>query len=300
MTCLMSKHYILWIFLLESLVIFAQKGELIFENDSIAIYESMVSAKSAENLYPLPYKNGIMYTSAHKSDYYRLVFSDGIEKPQKVRISKRFQLGPVSIFKNEIYFTGMSRYMTKNGEPHMTIFKAELEDLKVSKPKKLEICVDGYTYAHANVSEDGNSMVLVTNENDVYHLLELKRNENNIWERGAPIFITQLNFKILNPVFVGDDAIYFSSNIFDGKEGYRYYEKVDERVVLVDIANENNSFNIFKIQKNKNGTWSIPKRVDVLSSEFDDLGVQFLDEKSGYLSTFRYDNTNNIFYFELK
>lgn len=288
------------VFLLGYITVFAQKGELIFQNDSIAIYESIVSKKSAENLFPIPYKEGLLYTSAHKSEYYRLVYSDGKDKPKRMRISKRFQLGPVSVFENEIYFTGMSNFMTASGEPHMAIFKGELEDFKVSKAKKLDVCEDGYTYAHPNISADGNSMLVVTNEKDVYHILEFKRNENNEWERGEPIFITQLNFKILNPVYAGEDTIYFSANIFDGQDSNKEYQQVEEKMVLVGVDRDNVSFNIFKIQRGSKGNWSIPKKVNVLSSDFDDLGVQFIDEKTGYISTYRYDNTNNIFYFELK
>ena len=296
----MSVKRFLLILLFGSTVLYAQKGELIFDNDTIAIYESIVSKSSAENLYPHAYKNGLLYTSAHKSNYYRLLFSNGKEKPEKIKISKRFQLGPVSIFKNEIYFTGMSRYMNSNGQPHLTILKGKIDGLKVTKVKELKGLKDGYTYAHANISSDGNTMVLVTNENDVYHLLEFKRNENNEWERGEPIFITQLNFKILNPVFVGDDTIYFSTNMFDGQQSNRQYENINDKMVLVGVERDNVSFNIFKLEKDAMNAWSIPVKVEALSSDFDDLGVQFIDEKSGYLSTYRYDNTNNIFYFELK
>lgn len=296
----MSLTRFLLIFLLGCTTVFAQKGELIYENDSISFYESIVSKKSAENLYPIPYKEGLLYTSAHRSEYYRLVYSNGKDKPERMRISKRFQLGPVSIFENEIYFTGMSKFMNASGEPHMAIFKGELEDFKVSKAKELEVCEDGYTYAHPNVSEDGQKMLVVTNEKDVYHILEFKRNESNEWERGEPIFITQLNFKILNPVYVGNDTIYFSANIFDGQDSNKEYQQVDDKMVLVGVNRENVSFNIFKIERGENGNWSIPKKVNTLSSEFDDLGVQFIDEKSGYISTYRYDNTNNIFFFELK
>ena len=290
-----------WIFFLGSMLNYAQKGELIFENDSIALYESLVSKDSYENLYPTPYNEGILYTSAFNNDYYRLFFSNGKDKPEKVRISKRFQLGPVSVFNNEIYFTGMSRYMNEKGEPHLSILKGNLEDLKVTKAKELELCIDGYTYAHANISKDGKTMILVTNEFDVYHIKEYKRNTiNDEWERGEPVFITQLNFKILNPVFQGENTIYFSSNMFDGKDSNKVYEQVDEKMVLLEVKSQNVSFNIFKIERNQNGEWSIPKKVTALSSEFDDVGVQFIDEKSGYISTYRYDNTNNIFYFELK
>lgn len=296
----MSVKKVLWIFLFGSMIAYSQKGALIFENDTIAIYESLISQNSSDNLFPTPYKNGLLYTSAYQRDYYRLMFSDGTEKPQKIRISKRFQLGPVSIFEKEIYFTGMSKYMNANGQPHLTILKGEIEEFKVTKVKELNGLLKGYTYAHANISPDGNTMVVVTNENDVYNLLEFKRTENNKWERGETIFITQLNFKILNPVFVGNNTIYFSSNIFDGHGGNRVYERVDDKLVLIEVKRDNVSFNIFKIEKGETSSWSIPTKVSALSSDFDDLGVQFIDEKSGYLSTYRYDNTNNIFFFELK
>ena len=291
---------ICWIFIFFSLISYAQKGALIFKNDSIALYESVVSKDSYENLYPTPYKDGILFTSAFRNEYYRLLYSNGKDKPEKVRISKRFQLGPVSLFENEIYFTGMSNFMNAKGEPHLSIFKGIIEDFKVTKVKELDLCIDGYTYAHANISEDGKTLILVSNENDVYHIMEYHRNEENNWERGEPVFITQLNFKILNPVFQGPDTIYFSSNIFDGEEGNRMYEQVDEKMVLVGVDRYNVSFNIFKIERLENGDWSIPEKVAALSSEFDDLGVQFIDANSGYISTYRYDNTNNIFYFELK
>lgn len=285
---------------LVSFCAFGQKGELIFEDEKVILYESFLSASSSENLFPIPFKDGVLFSSAHNSDYYRLYFQQPKGKRERVRISNRYQLGAVATFENEIYYTAMSKYMTANHEPHLTIFRGELDELKVKSQKELSFCVDGYTYAHPNISKDGSKMVIVTNEKDVYHILELKRNENNEWERSAPVFITQLNFKILNPTYLGPDTIYFSANIFNGKVGDTRYEMVNDKMVLVDVQGEDASFNIYKVERKESGTWSIPVLVESLSSNSDDLGVQFIDKQKGYVSTYRYDNTNNIFYFELK
>ena len=40
--------------------------------------------------------------------------------------------------------------------------------------------------------------------------------------------------------------------------------------------------------------------MEAFNSEFDDLGVIFINEKSGYLTSFRYSDSDNIYYFELK
>ena len=39
--------------------------------------------------------------------------------------------------------------------------------------------------------------------------------------------------------------------------------------------------------------------MSILNSEFDDVGVLFLTETTGYLTSFRYDDSDNIYYFKL-
>lgn len=76
-------------------------------------------------------------------------------------------------------------------------------------------------------------------------------------------------------------------------------KNVDGKLVVGDLFYEEDSFNIYKIEKIA-GSWSLPQKMNVLNSEFDDLDVLFINKKSGYITTSRFDNNDNIFYFELK
>ena len=142
-------------------------------------------------------------------------------------------------------------------------------------------------------------MVVVSNEKGSYHLLELIRNENDEWERGEIIFIAQPNFMLLNPTIYDKNTIYFSSNFFKGKIKEVKKKLEDGKLVYTEIYREKGVFNIYKTVKEK-GIWQLPKKVHEFNSEFDELGVIFKTKKSGYLSTFRYNNTDNVYYFELK
>ena len=143
-------------------------------------------------------------------------------------------------------------------------------------------------------------MILVTNEKGRLHLLELKRNEKNEWEKGKVIYISHPEFEIINPTYYNENTIYFASNIYNGKITRVAYDKNENGELLVsEVEREQGSFNIYKIEK-KNEIWGIPIKLELFNSDFDDLGVVFINESSGYLTSFRYSNTDNIYYFELK
>ena len=69
--------------------------------------------------------------------------------------------------------------------------------------------------------------------------------------------------------------------------------------VKVKTKLEGSIFNIYKVTR-VNGIWSLPAKVPKFNSEFDDLGVEFIDENSGYITTYRFSNTDNFYYFKLK
>jgi len=142
-------------------------------------------------------------------------------------------------------------------------------------------------------------MVIVTNEKGRYHLLELIRNENNEWERGSVIYISHPNFKLLNPTIYDKNTIYFSSNIYNGKLTSISYKNRDGNLEIVEKNREVGVFNIYKTER-KNGKWRIPKKANDFNSEFGELGVLFNTKSSGYLTTYRFNNNDNIYYFELK
>lgn len=277
----------------------AQEKVFISENDSLELYETYISINSINNIFPTVYKKGLIYSSANKSNLYQLHYSDLKSKPKKIKLNKKFQSGAVSTFKNEIYVTGTTNYIDSDGVYNLAIYKGIIEDLKVKKLKILPICKKEFTYADTAISEDGNFMIVVTNENGNYHLLELIRNENNEWKRGDIIYISHPRFKILNPTIYNNNTIYFSSNKFNGKVERQKYENIDGKLTLTEKNIEEGVFNIYKTQK-VNGKWNLPVKVEMLNSEFDELGVVFKTKTSGYLTTYRFNNADNIYYFELK
>ena len=141
-------------------------------------------------------------------------------------------------------------------------------------------------------------MVIITNEKGFYHLLELKRDSNNEWQRSEVIFITQTGFNIINPTIYDENTIYFSSNAHQGKVKSVEYAIENEKPVISNVIYEEGVFNIYKT-KRIDGKWTLPQKVTVFNSEFDELGVLFDSEKSGYLTSFRYNGNDNIYYFIL-
>ena len=279
----------------------AQGKSLIFENDSIAIYDTYISLNSKENISPTIYKNGILYSSGNKLGFYKLYFSDLENVPQKIKIDSKFHVGLVAMFKNEIYFTkNIKGLKTAISDVYdLAIFKGNLENNKVSKAEPLSIYKKGFSYGHPAISKNGDQMVIITNEKGFYHLLELKRDSNNEWQRSEVIFIAQTGFKIINPTIYDENTIYFSSNAHQGKVRSVEYAIENEKPVISNVIYEEGVFNIYKI-KRVDGKWALPQKVTVFNSEFDDLSVIFKTENTGFLNTFRYDNTDNIYYFELK
>lgn len=286
---------------IKTVTVKAQEKQLIFESDSIAIYDTHLSLNSLDNISPSIYNDGIIYASANKSGFYKLFFSDLKSEPQKIRIKNPYHIGSATIFKNEIYFTKTAPNFKNDSSSifNLTVFKGIIENYKVTKEKEVSFCKSEFTYGHPTISKDGKNMVVVTNENGFFHLLELKRDENNEWQRSNVIFIAQTGYKIINPTIYDENTIYFSSSMNEGKVNKVEYAIKNGKPVVNNIYFENAVFNIYKTVK-KDGYWSFPEKVSVFNSEFDDLGVVFKTEKTGYLSTFRYDNTDNIYYFELK
>ncbi len=294
------KLYLSMFFLVVCTVVAkAQEKVLITETDSIKLFETYVSAHSSENIFPTFYDKGIIYASNHNSKFYNLYYSDLQSSSSSIKIGPKFAMGPLAVFGNEIYFTRYSNKRSSTGIFNVTIYKGILENLRVSKIKKLPICNYEYAYSHPAISKDGNSMVVVTNEKDIFHLLQLKRNSKGIWEKGDVIFIAQSNIELLNPTIYDENTIYFSSNSFSAtiKKVENMYE--NGKLMYMDVYREQGDFDIYKLTK-VNGRWKLPIKAHELNSEFDDLGVIFKTEKTGYLTTFRFNDTDNIYYFELK
>lgn len=286
--------------LLLNLKLGAQEN-LIYETDSIAIFETYISLNSSENIAPIIYHDGLIYASANKSNYYQLYYSDLKSKPQKIKTGSNYKSGLVAVYKNEIYFTENLQNSISDSNINLTINKGKIENFKVSKARTLPICKKEFYYEYPAISRDGKQMAIVTNENGRIHLLELTLNIENEWVRSSVVFIAQVNFNIINPTFYNENTIYFSSNMISGEINIDRvkYKIEDGKPVITNVIYETDVYNIYKIVR-INGNWQLPEKQTIFNSDFDDLGVVFKTDKSGYINTFRYDNTDNIYYFELK
>ena len=295
----MIKNFIIICCICFALNSFAQRENLIIETDSIKIFDTHLSKTTLNNLSPVFYNNGVIYNSAHNSNKYSLVFSDFKNNPEIIKTGPKFQLGKVAIYTNEIYFTGKPKQSDLIFDVQSKIYKGILKEGKITKVQQLDICKREYNYGHPSLSIDGKTMVITTNEKGIYHLLVLKRNDENKWVKNDVAYITSRNFALINPTIFDENTIYFSSNMKNGKLHGISRVNQNGKMVIDELIYEEDSFNLYKVEKN-NGRWSIPKKVHVLNSDFDDLDVLFINKKSGYITTSRFDNNDNIFYFELK
>ncbi|WP_157961080.1 PD40 domain-containing protein [Lutibacter citreus] len=293
------KNRIFIIVLLFLNYVSAQEKILISENNNIKLYESQASINSDGNIFPTIYKNGLIYSSKGKLDNYKLFFTDDKLASKKIKIGASYALGALSIYNNEVYFTGVAKRIGKNYSYNFTVVKGVIDGLKIKQNRPLNICNKDFSYTYPSISKDGKKMIVVTNEQESLHLLEFVRNDKNEWEKGDVIFICQPDYEIINPIYYNKNTIYFSSNL--NKEGAirSLFVNKNDKIYLEGITKETGDFNIYKLER-ENGIWGIPQKADSFNSEFDDLGVIFKDEKSGYLTTYRYNDSENIYYFELK
>lgn len=296
----MKNKYLSLILILFIFCANAQELFLIEETDSIQIFETHLSNTSEGNVFPAFYKEGLIYVSNYKSNEHKLYYSDLQLPSLKISLRNKFNFGAATVFENEIYFTGNSKKMDRYGYYNLTIYKGIFEDLKVSKIKKLEFCDYNYSYSDPSISADGKQMLIVSSERDKFHIIEFVRNDIGEWEKQSVVFISHPSFDIINPTIYDENTVYFSTNIYNGKIiAVKYSNDEKGEVVVEEVKREEGDFNIYKIER-KNGNWGIPVKADEFNTEYDELGVLFDSEKSGYLTTFRYNSNDNIYYFILK
>lgn len=296
-----TKYFALCLILLIwNAKIHAQDLFLIEETDSIQIFETYLSNTSIGNVFPTFYNNGLLYVSKNKTAEYQLYYSDLLAEPIKISLGSKFNFGAATVYNNEIYFTGISRSSDSRGYFNSTIYKGILEDFKVTKVKKLDFCDRNFSYTDPSISANGKQMVVVSTEKNIPHIIEFEKNNADEWVKKSIVFISHPNFDLINPTIYNENTIYFSSNIFNGKvTGVSYTTNQKGEMVIEKIKREEGDFNIYKIVRT-NGSWGMPIKANEFNSEFDELGVLFDSEKSGYLTSFRYNANDNIYYFILK
>ena len=294
----MKRIWLTTLFIISVSLSYAQRGDLIIASDSIDLYETYISKKSENNIFPTAYKNGLLYC-ADGNNGYRLFFTDMQDRKRITGTGIRYVFGPAAVYNDEIYFNKYSTRSSEDGAYNVALYKGTLEDYKITNEEKLAICKLEYAYSHPAISKSGDHMVIVTNEKGLFHLQTLKRNEEGEWVKDEVIYIAQGKGELIHPSFYDDNTIYFAANSYDG--GIEQIENIYEggKLVATDVYRKPSDFDIYKIQR-VNGIWRIPNKAAIFNSEFDDLGVVFTDKNKGYLTSFRYNDNDNIYYFELK
>lgn len=287
-------------FVLTTFITKAQEMYLIEENDSIQLFETYLSNTSKGNIFPAFYNKGLLHVAKNKKDEYQLFYSNLLSEPIEISLKNKFNFGAVTVFNNEIYFSGISNRADDMGYYNSAIYKGIIEDFKVSKIEKLPFCDKNFSYTDPFISEDGQQLILVSNEKGVFHILEFTKNEANEWEKNSVVFISHPNFDIINPTIFNENTVYFSSNIYNGKViGVSYVTSENGEILVGSVKREEGDFNIYKITRQGN-IWGIPLKANEFNSDFDELGVLFDTDKSGYLTSYRYNSNDNIYYFILK
>ena len=80
----------------------AQVRTVISETDSLRLYTTHFSNTGSENVFATNYKDGLVYISNNGSKYYKPYYADLTNTIKKIKISRKFTFGALSIFEKEI------------------------------------------------------------------------------------------------------------------------------------------------------------------------------------------------------
>ncbi len=258
------------------------------------ISESTFTQKGYEYFLPVKFKDGIFFASKKNEDiFFKLYYSENVEKkkfkrPIEVELpfsSKIAHVAPGEFIEEtgEFYFTSNSLDDTSEIK-ELVIFKSQIENFKLKNVELLKICKPNFSYCHPTFSKDGLKMILSSGE--ISELNSDERTDFNLYEYvRATIYddwklvrnLEEINTSSFDyfPRLMSDSLLIFSSY---GKE------------ITKDL-------NLYSSKLNKEGIWEEATLLEHLNSEFDDFGITFINEESGYFSSDR-NGQDNIFYFE--
>lgn len=258
----------------------------LFLNEQYQISKTTIAEYGQEEFLPTKFEDGIIFSLKEDDEnFYNLYYSEIIEKeeleePIEIKISyksKFSHFAPAEYIEEtgEFFFTS-NNLNSQSGIKKLAIFKAQIEDLKLKNIVRLKICNINFNYCHPTFSRDGLTMILSSDENGELNLFKYTRsNIDSNW--GLVRSLDEINTNDFDsfPNLINDSLLVFSSY---GKE-------------------QTSSLNLYLSELNETGKWEEPKFMEYLSSEYDDFGITFINQESGYLSSKR-DGQDNIFYFE--
>ncbi len=270
--------------LFKSLKVKGYESELAKNETVYTIQSACFNSESFEDLCPVGFENGILFTSSRPSangelgnygyndqPYYDVFYANGctvqdirgkIAKKLPTDINTHLHDGPVYISEKAGMFFLTRNIETTSGTMPMGIFFSLKTDKGWTKLSPLPVNNINYTVQHPYFDDSLNTLYFSSNLNggfggfDLYSCQYLGAGK---W--AEPINLGPTVNTDLNEVFPYKykNQLFFSSNGLKGKGGYDIYALLNEQIV----------------QHNE------------LNSSWDDYGLFFVNDSIGYLSTNR-------------
>lgn len=257
------------------------KTNFLISGDSSVFEPYVFNSKEYEDFGPTAYNNKLIFVSSrtnpidrlddysyNSQPFYNVYFENnneiinindyrGNDLPKEINTD--FHDGPIHIAENQ-KMVFITRNIKNNQTPSMTlgIFYSIKKDNKWSKFISLPVNSTKYSVQHPFYNESTQELYFSSNLNNNNFNIFKVHYSNNAWQK--PVLVNHVNTN-LDEVFpyVYKSKLFFSSNGFDGKGGFDiYYAQNDS------ILNAND-----------------------LNSMYDDYGILYLNDSTGYLSSNR-------------
>ncbi|HFA52241.1 MAG TPA: hypothetical protein ENJ95_24750 [Bacteroidetes bacterium] len=255
--------------------------------DGYIIEMVSISEIGRDEYAPRKFDKGLLFSVMDKSNYSNLYYSEIIDKDklghlQKVKfdILNNHHIGTAEYCSasRELIFTGNNSERYK-GINRLALFRGVFTKGTVNEISKLDFCSARYNYSYPTLSENGLTLIFSSNIKDGKHLLHRSKRDSINGEWSSPELIDELDFgtNCMFPNLINDSLLVFAANMDKyGKGGLDIYKS-----------------------KYIDGHWSSPENWEELNSEYDDFGVEMMDEKSGYFTSHRNFDKDKIYYFEI-
>ncbi len=257
-----------------------------------------IDSENRRDCYPIAFKNGIVFNSysitsdgspSRRQDLHFSEIIDGqnLRKPKRIKIRGYYDTGAEGFefckATGEVFVTARNGHFNKMGHEGFSLFVGNLDNGVIKNLKILPFCAPASTCSYATLSNDGKYMIFVANDtvNGKQQLYENHRTSIKS-EWSTPTLIKEFeNFAdVFYPNLVNDSLIVYSAWMRTGMGGLDFYTS-----------------------KKTNGKWGVPENWAALNSEYNEAGLDMVDENSGYFASNRTESPDDdkrlkIYYFK--
>ncbi len=245
---------------------------------------------------PRKYKDGIVFTAMSMKDglggkeksklyFSKIINGEQLSKPTKIKI-KRYNdldLGVLDILPstNEVFVTMTDPFESgKKDLINLGLCTGIMEEGVIKNLEIISFCEPGIMSCHPTISDDGKLLIFSSKkegQDDAQLYQSTRSTLDSGWSKPEPVETLHSEGNCLFPNFINDSLLVFSSNMPGGKGGFDLYTstKVD-------------------------GKWGKPESWTALNSKHDEVGMDMIDEKSGYFASDRDGSFDKIYFFKLE